>query len=268
MSRRARGEGQIRHRTDGRWEGRFTTPDGRRRSVFADSKDDAATALRNATIARDRGTLAAPSRETVRSYLQTWLAGARPSLRPMTFQSYEAIIRNQLEPRLGRIRLTQLRPHHVQAMHTAMLTEGLSTKYGAQRSRRPAPGARARRPVAPDRRSIPRRRRPSPARTARDARAHAGPGARRPGGRRGSTSCARCGCSCSPPDCARASCSRSDGETSTSMAGRLAVTANSVRVTKRARDLLGITGAEPFVASRRRSAAGASWRCRHSPSMR
>jgi integrase len=129
MSRRARGEGQIRHRTDGRWEGRFTTPDGRRRSVFADTKDEAAKQLRDATIARDRGTLAAPSRDTVKTYLQTWLDGARPSLRPMTFQSYESVIRTQLEPRLGRIRLAQLRPHHVQAMHSAMLAEGLSPKY-------------------------------------------------------------------------------------------------------------------------------------------
>jgi integrase len=129
MSRRARGEGQIRHRSDGRWEGRFTTPDGRRRSVFADTKDDAATQLRNATISRDRGTLAAPNVETMRTYLRTWLAGAQPSLRPMTFQSYESIIRTQLEPRLGRIRLTQLRPHHVQGMHAAMLAEGLSPKY-------------------------------------------------------------------------------------------------------------------------------------------
>jgi hypothetical protein len=91
MSRRARGEGQIRRRADGRWEGRFTTPDGRRRSVFALTKDDDAKQLRNATIARDRGTLASPNAETMRAYLRTWLAGAQPSLRPMTFQSYSMV---------------------------------------------------------------------------------------------------------------------------------------------------------------------------------
>lgn len=67
MSRRAHGEGQIRHRADGRWEGRFSTPDGRRRSVFALTKDEAAKQLRDATIARDRGTLAAPSGDTMRA---------------------------------------------------------------------------------------------------------------------------------------------------------------------------------------------------------
>lgn len=47
----------------------------------------------------------------------------------MTFQSYESIIRTQLDPRLGRIRLTQLRPHHVQGMLAEMDSEGLSPKY-------------------------------------------------------------------------------------------------------------------------------------------
>jgi hypothetical protein len=91
MSRRARGEGQIRHRADGRWEGRFTTPDGRRRSVFGRTKDEVGKQLRDATLSRDRGTLAAPTSETMRAYLRTWLAGVQPSLRPMTFQSYESL---------------------------------------------------------------------------------------------------------------------------------------------------------------------------------
>jgi integrase len=104
-------------------------PDGRRRSVFANTKDEVATQLRKATTAREAGTLPAANRATVAGYLATWLAGAQPSLRPMTFQSYESIIRTQLAPRLGRIRLTQLRPQHVQQMHTEMLAAGLSPKY-------------------------------------------------------------------------------------------------------------------------------------------
>jgi integrase len=129
MSRRANGEGQVRHRPDGRWEGRYWTQDGQRRSVFGHTKDDAVRKLREAVIARDRGTLAMPSRETIASYLQTWLAGAQPSLRPMTYQSYESIIRTQLEPRLGKLRLTQLRPQHVQRLLADLIADGFSTKY-------------------------------------------------------------------------------------------------------------------------------------------
>jgi integrase len=129
MSRRAHGEGQVRQRPDGRWEGRYHTHDGHRRSVFGRTKADALTRLHDATAARDRGTLPAPSRETVGSFLTTWLAGAQPSLRPMTFQSYDSIVRTQLVPRLGRVVLSRLKPQQVQQTEAGMLAEGLSPKY-------------------------------------------------------------------------------------------------------------------------------------------
>ncbi|MDQ2960404.1 MAG: site-specific integrase [Candidatus Dormibacteraeota bacterium] len=128
-TRRANGEGTIRHRADGRWEARISTEDGRRRSVFGRTKEAAAQQLRNATLARDRGVLEAPSKETVGTYLSGWLAGAQPSLRPMTYQSYESIIRTQLIPRLGRTPLARLRPHHIQGIEGEMLAAGLSPKY-------------------------------------------------------------------------------------------------------------------------------------------
>jgi len=47
----------------------------------------------------------------------------------MTFQSYESIIRTQLAPRLGRVGLSRLRPQHVQRMEGEMLASGYSPKY-------------------------------------------------------------------------------------------------------------------------------------------
>lgn len=128
-SKRADGEGTVRLRLDGRWEGRYRTEDGRRHSVFASTKEAAAQKLRERTTARDRGALIASSKETIRSFLQSWLMGAQPSLRPMTFQSYESIIRTQLLPRVGRVPLSRLHPRDVQRMEAGMLAEGLSPKY-------------------------------------------------------------------------------------------------------------------------------------------
>jgi integrase len=129
-SRRANGEGQIRRRPDGRWEARYRAQDGRRFSLFGKTKGEVAQRLRDAAIARDRGAVAPPGgRETVASFLETWLMGAQPSLRPMTFQSYESIIRTQLAPRLGHMLLSRLRPQHVQRAERAMLAEGFSPKY-------------------------------------------------------------------------------------------------------------------------------------------
>ena len=97
--------------------------------MYARTKDEVAKRLRTATMARDHGTLAEPNRETVASYLEAWVTGVQPSARPMTFQSYESIVRTQLGPRLGRVRLTRLRPEHIRRMHAEMLADGFSPKY-------------------------------------------------------------------------------------------------------------------------------------------
>jgi integrase len=245
MSRRARGEGQVRRRADGRWEGRFTAPNGQRRSVFGRTKDEVARELRDATMARDRGTLPAPNRATVAGYLATWLAGAQPALRPMTFQSYESIIRTQLAPRLGRIRLTQLRPHHVQQMHTEMLAAGLSPKYARNvhgvlhRSLDRAVQWRQLAVNPADGVDLPQREpREMSALSPDQARAVLEAAAEDPlaalwmlmlttGLRQGELLALRW----------------RDVDLD---AGRLAVTANSVRVTSHARGLLGLTSPEPF----------------------
>lgn len=245
MSKRANGEGSVRLRPDGRWEGRYRTADGRRHSVFAATKDGAAQRLREDTTARDRGALVNSTKETVGSFLQSWLAGAQPSLRPMTFQSYESIIRTQLLPRVGRVLLSRLHPQHVQRMEAAMLAEGLSPKYVRnvhgvlhraldravqwhQVGANPADGV-----------DLPHRKpREMSALTPEQARAVLA-AARGDdlealwvlmilsGLRQGELLALRW----------------KDVDLS---AGRLAVTANSVRVTKRARALLGLSSAEPL----------------------
>src|SRR5437879_12418403 len=93
--RRANGEGSIRLRSDGRWEGRYWTEAGRRRSGLGRTKDAAARALRDATIARDRGDLAAPAKERVAGYLRPWLRALQASLRHLRPQSYQGLHRTQ-----------------------------------------------------------------------------------------------------------------------------------------------------------------------------
>jgi integrase len=245
MSRRANGEGSVRLRPDGRWEARYATEDGRRHSVFARTKLGAAQRLREDTTARDRGAHVASTRDTVEGFLQSWLEGARPSLRPMTFQSYESIIRTQLAPRLGHMQLSKLRPQHVQLMLTEMVGGGLSPKYvrnchgvlhraldravqWRQLAVSPADGV-----------DLPQREPREMAALSRDqARAVLEAAADDPlaalwmlmlttGLRQGELRALRW----------------RDVDLD---AGRLAVTANAVKVTKRVRVLLGLTSSEPF----------------------
>lgn len=127
----ANGEGTIVQRNDGRWEAKFVIRHGsgrRRISVYGKTREEAAKRLRVRLVERDRGRAVAPSRETLREHLESWLAAERHNVRHATFQSYESVTRTQLVPRLGKIAVSRLRPQHVQAMLSDMLAEHKSPK--------------------------------------------------------------------------------------------------------------------------------------------
>jgi|HubBroStandDraft_6_1064221.scaffolds.fasta_scaffold00365_17 integrase len=130
-SRRARtsGEGSLRLRKDGRWEGRYyAIEDGApvRRSVFGATDKDAARALRAATTARDDGKPAPHGGETVGAFLLTWLESARSTIRSGTWRRYEQLTRLYLVPTLGRGRLIALGPQHVAKLYRDLLAGGMS----------------------------------------------------------------------------------------------------------------------------------------------
>jgi integrase len=89
------------------------------------TKADAERELRAILTSLEGGAYVAPNKLTVKDYLESWLRDyARPNLRPTTAQGYEMIAHRHLLPALGRLRLQELRPHHVQAMHGRALAEG------------------------------------------------------------------------------------------------------------------------------------------------
>lgn len=75
--------------------------------------------------ALDTGTYAEPSRQTTGEYLRGWLAyRARPNVAASTFDRYEAIVRCQLIPALGHIRLTRLQASDVRAHYAQAVEAG------------------------------------------------------------------------------------------------------------------------------------------------
>ena len=117
MPRRLSGEGLVRQRSDGRWEGRYRASDGRPRSVYARTRREAIERLRAALNTREQGIRPVDQRLTVGDFLDDWLEHhVRPSRRPRTAESYAGIVELYLKPALGRIPLAKLEPEHVQAM--------------------------------------------------------------------------------------------------------------------------------------------------------
>ena len=94
MTRRGSIEGSIVKRADGRWMARIYLPDGRRKCVYGQTRQE--TAQRMTTIPRDCtvGLPVADERLTVERYLMEWLeVSARPSVRDSTFRSYSVHVR-------------------------------------------------------------------------------------------------------------------------------------------------------------------------------
>lgn len=126
MSRRGSGEGSIRQRPDGRWEGRYRTPDGMQRSVYGTTRREAQTKLRAAQRAQESGLDVANGNQTLAAFLDAWLDDTKPRLRPKTHKFYDHIVRVQLKPGLGRHRLRNLGPQHVQAFLNRQEQSGLA----------------------------------------------------------------------------------------------------------------------------------------------
>jgi integrase len=134
LSRKGKNEGSIRKRKDGRWEGRYTTgylangkPD--RKSVYGSTRTEAAKKLAEAIRNHQRGLPPVDERMTTGKYLDYYLETiAKPSVRPSTYQRYRQIADQHIIPKLGRIRLSQLTPAHVQGLLSDRLATGLSPR--------------------------------------------------------------------------------------------------------------------------------------------
>src|SRR5262245_50856460 len=121
MSRRGKGEGSIRLRKDGRWEGTLQlTPRGgkrQRRSFFGKTQAEALRKLRDAQNKLDRNEVLVPARLTLASHLATWLVEKKKTLRAESWRRYDDLCRLYIVPAIGNVRLAKLEIADVQALH-------------------------------------------------------------------------------------------------------------------------------------------------------
>ena len=126
MAGRAKnGMGSIRKRADGLWEGRYTAPDGRQRSVYA-SDSKALTAKLRATQAHAlAGGCVEPSKMTVGEWLDVWVETYKGDLAPSSRLAYDYAIK-RIVASCGAVKLRALRPVHVARLMQGLRDRGLS----------------------------------------------------------------------------------------------------------------------------------------------
>ncbi|MEQ1824184.1 MAG: site-specific integrase [Fimbriimonadaceae bacterium] len=134
--KRGQNEGTIFQRADGKWVSRislgYDTVKGTRRqkAFYGNTKEEVRKKLTEALRGNDLGVNIAPAKQTVATFLNTWLETvAKPRIRIKTYRSYEQIIRNHLILGLGRYELQKLNPPQVQAFLNAKAETGLSTEH-------------------------------------------------------------------------------------------------------------------------------------------
>jgi integrase len=103
-----------------RYEISYTDSDGRRRWKTVEGDLKAAQKARADISTRiDKGERVAPTRATIAEVAPEALAAA-PDLRPRTRERYESALATHVLPRLGRVRVSELRKHHVAGLIASM----------------------------------------------------------------------------------------------------------------------------------------------------
>jgi integrase len=120
--RRAKGEGGVFQRADGRWVAEldlgWIEGKRRRRRVYGRTRREALDKLKELRRAADRGQNLAAKPQPVAKWLEHWLTEikAHDGTRPSTLRRYREVVDNHLVPVLGKVRLDKLTPADVERL--------------------------------------------------------------------------------------------------------------------------------------------------------
>ena len=132
--RRPNGDGMVRKRKDGRWEGRMIAghkSDGKPvyKSVLAKTQKELISKLNRLKESLDGVELTGEGQTTLSEWLDIWMAEFKSkTLRRSTFGSYETVIEKHIKPTLGKKSLSRITESDVQKLYNGKKEkEGLSS---------------------------------------------------------------------------------------------------------------------------------------------
>ncbi len=129
--KRANGEGNIRKRADGRWEGRYTAgyhPEtGKRiiKNVLGKTQAECKAKLKKAIEESQSLDVGRADEYTVAAWLRTWFElYAKPHIRPSTMNYYHRNIEQHIIPAIGDIPLNKLTTRDLQKLYNDLQNNG------------------------------------------------------------------------------------------------------------------------------------------------
>lgn len=122
MPRRRSTRGSIKERYKGSWQVAFRTGSGTRvRETVRGTKADAERRLTELLREYDMTGLVPDREATVASFSQQWLEHVAHRVKPTTLTRYRELLTIPVNPVIGQVRMTELRPAAVQAVITKVL---------------------------------------------------------------------------------------------------------------------------------------------------
>ena len=127
--RRPSGDGMVRKREDGRWEGRIVVGhkengDSIFRYIYADNQKELTAKLRQNIDAYQGVDLTEDCRMTLAEWLDRWLEQMALTLRPSTLEQHRGNFDRHVKPYLGQKKLTQLTAADLRELYRTLLERG------------------------------------------------------------------------------------------------------------------------------------------------
>ena len=129
--RRANGEGSIRKRPDGRWEGRYTAghdPETGKtvyKNVLGKTQAEVKAKLKQAIQENAEVDTLKAEKYSVGQWMDIWFENyAKIKVRPSSHQTYRGYIDNHIKPNIGKIQLNKLTTLELQKLYKKLLSKG------------------------------------------------------------------------------------------------------------------------------------------------
>ena len=127
--RRPSGDGMVRKRDDGRWEGRIVVGhkengDPIFRYVYADTQKELTAKLRRQIGAYQGADLTERSGMTLGEWLDQWLEDIAGTIRPTTLARYRGAVTNHIKPQIGDRIISRVTPKDIQKLYDRLARSG------------------------------------------------------------------------------------------------------------------------------------------------
>lgn len=137
--RRSNGEGNIRKRKDGRWEGRYTAGHdpitGKQvfKNVLGKTQAEVKEKLKKALAESQKLDFTKQGKYTVAQWMEEWFENVcKIKVRPSSHQTYRGYIDNHITPNIGKIPLEKLSTMDLQKLYRRLMSNGRVERIEAE----------------------------------------------------------------------------------------------------------------------------------------